>query len=88
MLMENNEKIQKEKGHLLAEKTAIKEAMTKALRVVSCLAQEEEESAKIQVGKLAEAIQQIQARVTELYLQAVLSAPQEVRDQREVLACL
>jgi uncharacterized protein (DUF736 family) len=37
----------------------------------------------MQVGKLVEAIQLLQARVTELELQAVPITPQEVRDQRE-----
>jgi hypothetical protein len=43
----------------------------------------EEETTESQVGKLTEAIQQLQARVAELELQAVSSTPQEVRDQRE-----
>jgi hypothetical protein len=47
------------------------------------LAQEEEDSTKIQVGKLAEAIHQLQARITELELQVVPSTRQEVRNQRE-----
>jgi trimethylamine:corrinoid methyltransferase-like protein len=81
MFEEENAKVQKEKDQLLAEKTAIKEAVTKALRSVSGLAQEEEESTEIQVGKLVEAIQQLQARVTELELQAVSSTPQEVRSE-------
>jgi TolA-binding protein len=68
---------------LVAEKTAVKEVVTKALRSMSGLAQEEQESTKIQVGKLAEAIQQLQARITELEIQAMSSTPQEVRDQRE-----
>jgi hypothetical protein len=38
------------------------------------------------VGKLVEAIQQLQAWVMELELQAVPSTPQEVRDQREEAA--
>jgi hypothetical protein len=50
------------------------------------LAHMEEETAESQVGKLIEAIQQLQARVAELELQAVLSTPQEVRDQREEIA--
>jgi trimethylamine:corrinoid methyltransferase-like protein len=83
MFEEDNAKIQKEKDQLLTEKTAVKEAVTKALRSVSGLAQEEQESVEIQVGKLVEAIQQLQAWVTELDLQAVPSTPQEVRDQRE-----
>jgi hypothetical protein len=47
------------------------------------LAQEEPESVEMQVGKLVEAIQQLQAWVMELELQVVPSTPQEVRDQRE-----
>jgi hypothetical protein len=43
----------------------------------------EEETTESQVGKLVEAIQQLQARVVELEIQAVPSTPQEVRDQRE-----
>jgi hypothetical protein len=54
---QNNAKIQEEKDQLLTEKIVIKEAVTKALHSVSGLAQEEEESTEIQVGKLAEAIQ-------------------------------
>jgi hypothetical protein len=50
------------------------------------LAQEEEESAEIQVGKLFEAIQQLQARIMELEIQAVSSTSQEVHDQREEIA--
>jgi hypothetical protein len=75
--------MQKEKDQLLAEKTVVKEAVTRALLSVSGLAQEEPESTEMQVGKLAEAIQQLQARVMELELQAVPSTPQEVHDQRE-----
>jgi hypothetical protein len=40
----------------------------------------EEEIVESQVGKLAEAIQQLQARVVELELQAVLSTLREMRD--------
>jgi hypothetical protein len=46
----------------------------------------EEETIESQVGKLAEAIQQLQERVAELELQAVPSTPQEVWDQREEIA--
>jgi hypothetical protein len=53
---------------------------------MSGLAQEEEESAKIQVGKLIESIQQLQARVMELEIQVVLSTLQELCDQREEIA--
>jgi hypothetical protein len=86
MFEEDKKKIQKEKDQLLAEKIGVKEAVTRALRSVSGLAQEEEESTEIQVGKLAEAIQQLQARVMELEIQAVSSTLQEVRDQREEAA--
>jgi folate-dependent phosphoribosylglycinamide formyltransferase PurN len=47
------------------------------------LAQEEQGSVEAQVVKLAETIQQLQARITELEVQAVPSTPQEVCDQRE-----
>jgi hypothetical protein len=42
------------------------------------LALMEEETTESQVGKLDEAIQQLQARVPELELQIVASNPQEV----------
>jgi hypothetical protein len=64
----------------------VKEAVTRALRSVSGLAQIEEDTVESQVEKLVEAIQQLQARVVELELQAVPSTPQEVRDQREETA--
>jgi trimethylamine:corrinoid methyltransferase-like protein len=80
---QNNAKIQEEKDQLLAEQTAVKEVVTKALHSMSGLAQEEPESIEMQVGKLVEAIQQLQAWIMELELQAVSSTPQEVRDQRE-----
>jgi hypothetical protein len=60
-LEEDKEKIQKEKDQLLAEQTVIIEAMTRALRSMSDLAQMEEEETESQVGKLTEAIQQLQA---------------------------
>jgi hypothetical protein len=50
---------------------------------MSGLAQEEDDSTEIQVGKLTKAIQQFQARVMELEIQPVSSTPQEVCDQRE-----
>jgi hypothetical protein len=49
--------MQKEKDQLLAEQTVVKEAVTRSVFFMSGLAQEEEESVKIQVGELAEAIQ-------------------------------
>jgi hypothetical protein len=76
MFEEDKEKIQKEKYQLLAEQTTVKEEMTKSLRSVLGLEQEEQESTEIQVGKLVEAIQQLQARITELEIQAVSSTPQ------------
>jgi hypothetical protein len=63
------------KGPLLAEKTAVKEVVRKSLRSVPGLAQEEHEAVEVQVTKLVEAIQQLQARVTELELQEVPSTP-------------
>jgi uncharacterized protein YoxC len=53
---------------------------------MSGLAQEESESIEMQVGKLVEAIQQLQARVAELEIQEVPSTLQEVWDQREETA--
>jgi hypothetical protein len=70
---EDKEKIQKEKDQFLAEQIGIREAMNRALHSVSGLAQMEEETTEIQVGKLVEAIQQLQARVVELELQVVPS---------------
>jgi hypothetical protein len=75
---EDREQIQKEKEQLLVEQIGVREAVTRALRSVPGLAQMEEETTEIQVGKLTEAIQQLQARVAELELQAVSSTLQEV----------
>jgi hypothetical protein len=83
MFEEDKEKIHKEKYQLLTEQIGVKEAVTRSLRSVLSLAHMEGESAESQVGKLAKAIQQIQARVIELELQAMSSTPQEVWDQRE-----
>jgi hypothetical protein len=63
---EDREQIQREKDQLFAEQTTVKEVVARELRSVSCLAHMEEETTKSQVGKLAEAIQQLQARVAEL----------------------
>jgi VIT1/CCC1 family predicted Fe2+/Mn2+ transporter len=83
---EDKAQIQKEKEQLLTEQMGVKEAVTRALHSVSGLTQIEEDTVESQVEKLAEAIQQLQARVVELELQAVPSTPQEVRDQREETA--
>jgi hypothetical protein len=83
MFEEDKEKIQKEKDQLLTEEIGVKEAVTRALRSVLGFTQMEEEIVESQVGMLVKAIQQLQARVAELELQAVSSTPQEVRDQRE-----
>jgi hypothetical protein len=80
---EDKEKMQKKKDQLLVEQTVVREAVTRELLYVPGLAQVEEETFKIQVGKLVEAIQQLQARVPELKIQAVPSTLQEVWDQRE-----
>ena len=61
----------------------VKEAVSKACHFVPGLAHEEQESVEAQVEKLAETIQQLQERITELEVQAVSSTPQEVHDQRE-----
>jgi hypothetical protein len=58
----------------------VKEAVTKSLHFVSGLAQKEEESIEMQVGKLVEAIQYLQVSVTELDIQEESSTPQEVHD--------
>jgi hypothetical protein len=52
--------------------------VARALRSAPGVAHMEAETAESQVGKLAEAIQQLQARVAELELQAVSSTLQEV----------
>jgi hypothetical protein len=57
MFEEDSVRIQEEKYQLLVEKIVIKEAVTKSLLSMSVLAQEEEDSTEIQVGKLVEAIQ-------------------------------
>ena len=75
---EDKENIQKEKDQLITEQTMVKEVVTKALFSVSGLAWEEEMSIVIQVGNIVEAIQQLQAWIMELELQAVPSTPQEV----------
>jgi hypothetical protein len=64
----------------------VKEVVNKSCHSVPGLAQEEHESVEVQVVKLTETIQQLQARITELEIQAVPSTPQEVRDQREEAA--
>jgi hypothetical protein len=65
---EDREQIHREKYQLLAEQTAVKEAVARALRSVSGSAKMEEETTESQVGNLAEAIQKLQARVAELEL--------------------
>ena len=61
----------------------IKDTVTKSLLFVPGLAQEDRESTDMQVGKLVEAIQYLQARIMELEIQAVSSTLQEVCDRRE-----
>jgi hypothetical protein len=63
---EDRENIQREKDQFLIEKIGVREAVTRALRSMPGLAQMEEETIEIQVGKLLEAIQQLQAIVEEL----------------------
>jgi len=71
MLKEDKEKIQIEKDHLLVEQNVVKEVVRRALRSMPGLEQEEHEVVEVQVMNLTEAIQQLQARVTELEIQAV-----------------
>jgi hypothetical protein len=47
---EDGEKLQKEKDQMLIEQTVVREAVTRALRSVSGLAQIEEETAESQAG--------------------------------------
>jgi hypothetical protein len=77
---EDKEKIQKEKDQLLIEHIGVREVVTRQLLSMMGLAQMEEETIKIQVRKLVEAIQQLQARVEKLELQVVPSTLQEVWD--------
>jgi predicted nucleic acid-binding Zn-ribbon protein len=65
---EDREHIQREKYQFLAEHTMVKETVARTLLFVLSLAPMEEEIAESQVGKLAEAIQQLQERVAELEL--------------------
>jgi hypothetical protein len=58
---EDRAQIQKEKEKLLTEQMGVKETVTRALRSVTGLEQREEETTESQVGKLDEAIQQLQA---------------------------
>jgi hypothetical protein len=64
----------------------VKEAFTRELHSVSGLSHMEKETTESQLGKHVEAIQQLQARVAELELQAVSITLQEVWDQREETA--
>jgi len=54
----------------------IKDTVTKSLLFVPGLAQEDRESTDMQVGKLVEAIQYLQARIMELELHEMLITPQ------------
>jgi hypothetical protein len=60
---EDRAQIQKEKEQLLAEKIGVKEAVIRALHFVMGLEQMEEDPVERQVGKLVEAIQQLQQRI-------------------------
>jgi hypothetical protein len=77
MLEEDKVNIHRKKDELLIEKIAVKEVVSRSLRFVPSLAREEHEIIEFQVMKLAEAIKQLQARVTELEIQEVPSTPQE-----------
>jgi hypothetical protein len=58
---------------MLTENIGVKETITRELHSVMGLEQMEEDPVESQVGKLVEAIQQLQQRVEELELQAVPS---------------
>jgi hypothetical protein len=83
---EEKAQIQQEKEQLLAEQVGVKEAVSRALRSVTGLEKKEEDPVEHQVEQLAEAIQQLQQRITDLELRTVPSTPQDVRDQREATA--
>jgi hypothetical protein len=56
MLEEDKEKIKREKDQLLTDQIAVKEVVSRALRSVPGLAQEENETVELQVMKFVEAI--------------------------------
>jgi uncharacterized protein YaaN involved in tellurite resistance len=71
---------------MLAEQVGVKEVVNRALHSVTGLEKKEEEPVEHQVAQLAEIIQQLQQRITDLELRTVPSTPQDVRDQREATA--
>jgi hypothetical protein len=68
---------------LLVENIGVKEVVIRELCSVTGLEYMEKDPVEIQVGKIFEAIQQLQQRIAKLELQAVPSTPQEVKDLRE-----
>jgi hypothetical protein len=68
---------------LLAERAMVKEAVSKACRSMLGLAHEGKDFVEAQIVKLAEIIQQLQARTIDLEAQTVLSTLHEVCNQRE-----
>jgi len=83
MIQEQKSQLQRETEQLLVERSMVKEVMNKACHYVPCLAQEGQELIEVQVMKLVETIQELQVRITELEIQAILSTPHEVHNQRE-----
>jgi CII-binding regulator of phage lambda lysogenization HflD len=81
--VEDREQIHKEKEQLLVKKIGVKAEVTRELLSMMGLEQMEEGPMESQVGKLAEAIQQVEQRIEELDLQVVPRTPQEVRYQIE-----
>ena len=77
---EDKAQIQKEKEQLLTEQVGVKEAVNRALQSVTGLEQIEEDPMESRVANLVVAIQQIQQKVAELELQALLGTLQEVWD--------
>jgi len=83
---EEKAQIQWEKEQLLAEQVGVKEAVSRSLRSVMGLEKKEEDPIEHQVVNLAEAIQQLQQRITYLELQSMPNTLQDVWDQREATA--
>jgi hypothetical protein len=77
MIQKEKSQLQREKEQLFTERATVKEAMKKSYHSMLGLAQEEEELVEVQVVKIAETIQQLQARITELDIQAVTSTPRK-----------
>jgi hypothetical protein len=78
--------MQQEKEQLLAEHLKVKEEVNRALRSVTGLELQAKDRVTHQVEHLAEAVQQLQQRITYLELCTIPDTPEDVRDQREATA--